>query len=79
VLIGALAAITSLQLLGLLGLAVEFAQFDPAALESSLPDGFGRGISGCAALSMLLGFMLGGYVAARSAGVRQPQYGVWWG
>jgi hypothetical protein len=78
---GTLAALTALLFLGLLGLAMGLSQFNAAtsATQGSLPAGFGRNVGMWTAFSMLISFMLGGFIAARLESVRRPEPGAWRG
>lgn len=71
---GALAAVTALLLLWLLGLSVGLSQLDPGA--GRVPVDLGRTVGGWLAGSFLLAFMLGGYLTARLGRLRQPQHGI---
>jgi MFS family permease len=68
---GSLAAVTALLVLWLLGLSVGLSQLD------LLDQGdLGRDAGGWLAGSLLLAFMLGGYVTARLGRLRQPRHGI---
>jgi len=78
---GTLAAFSALLFLGLFGLAMGLSQFNAAtsATQGALPAGFGRNVGMWTAFSLLVAFMLGGFVAARTESVRLPEHGAWRG
>jgi hypothetical protein len=78
---GTLAALSTLLFLGLLGLALGLSQFNAAtsATQGALPAGFGRNVGMWTAFSLLVAFMAGGFVAARTESVRLPERGAWRG
>lgn len=69
---GLLAALSALAVLSLLGLAIGAAQYDNNDTGRSL--GIGTGVWG--GLSALLAFLLGGWVAAKTAAVRGERNGM---
>jgi len=72
ILAGLFAALSTLAVLGVLGAAIAGSAYDPG--DSGRAFGIGAGIWG--ALSALLAFALGGWVAARSAAVRGHDNGL---
>jgi hypothetical protein len=77
ILAGMAAALTTLLLMSLLGLAVGLTVVNAgtAAAEGNVPDGLGRTAAMWGALSAVLAFLLGGWVAGRSAAVFDRQWG----
>jgi len=69
---GLFAALSTLAVLSLLGLAIGASAFDPGDRASGF--GIGAGIWG--GLSMLLAFLVGGWTAARTAAVRGERNGL---
>ena len=69
---GLLAALSTLALLGLLGLAIGASAYDAGDRAANF--GLGAGLWG--GLSALLSFLVGGWVAARTAGVRGERNGM---
>ena len=74
---GLLTALTTLVLLGLLGLAIGLTAVDArqAAAQGGPPAGAGPGSAIWAALSGLLAFLLGGYVAGKTAAIFNRTWG----
>lgn len=69
---GLFSALSTLLVLTLIGLAIGAASFDPGDRAS----GFGIGAGIWSAISLLLAFLVGGYVAARTAAVVGPRNGL---
>lgn len=69
---GFFAALCTLTILAILGVAVAGSTYDPG--DSARAFGIGAGVWG--AISMLLAFFIGGWLAARSAAVRGEANGV---
>jgi len=69
---GLFAALSTLALLSLLGLAIGASAFDPG--DQARGFGIGAGIWG--GISMLLAFLVGGWTAARTAAVRGERNGL---
>ena len=74
---GLVTALTSLLLLSLLGLALGLTTVNAgdAAAQGSLPEGAGRNSALWGALSALLSFLLGGYVAGKTSAVFDRNWG----
>jgi hypothetical protein len=72
VLAGLFAALSTLVILSLLGLAIGMTTYDPGDPLSSF--GIGAGIWG--AISTILAFLIGGWLAARTAAVRGRSNGI---
>ncbi len=74
---GLLTALTSLMLLSLLGLAVGLTAVDAeqAARQGGLPISSGRNAAIWGALSAILSFLLGGYVAGKTAAIFNRRWG----
>ena len=74
---GLLTALTTLLLLGLLGVAIGLTAVDArqAAAQGGPPAGAGPGSAIWAALSGLLAFLLGGYVAGKTAAIFNRTWG----
>ena len=72
VLAGLFAALATLAMLAVLGLAIGASAFDPGDQGSTF--GLGAGIWG--AVSTLLAFLVGGFIAARTAAVRGRSGGI---
>ena len=74
---GFLTALTSLLLLSLLGLAVGLTAVNAgdAAAQGGAPDGAGRNSAIWGAISGIVSFLLGGYVAGRTAAVFDRRWG----
>jgi len=77
ILAGLATALTSLLMLGLLGLAIGLTVVNAgdAAAQGNAPDGLGRNSAIWGALSALIAFFLGGWVAGRSAAVFDRGWG----
>jgi hypothetical protein len=77
ILAGMATALTTLLLMSLLGLAVGLTVVNAgtAAAEGNVPDGLGRNAAMWGALSSVLAFLLGGWVAGRSAAVFDRNWG----
>ena len=73
ILAGLFAALSTLSVMGILGLALGATAFDPG--DPARNFGIGAGIWG--ALSALLAFLVGGWTAARTAAVRGRNNGLW--
>jgi hypothetical protein len=74
---GALVALALLLVFGGVGLSLELTQLGPRpSAGGAFPHGVGRSIGGWAACSLMLAFILGGYLAARESAVRDPRHGV---
>ncbi|MEZ0266637.1 MAG: hypothetical protein ACAI43_18055, partial [Phycisphaerae bacterium] len=69
---GLFAALSTLAVLGVLGIAVGASAYDPG--DSARNFGIGAGIWG--AVSALLAFFIGGWLAARAAAVKGTSNGV---
>ena len=72
ILAGLFAALSTLAVLAILGLAIGASAFNPGDQGSTF--GLGAGIWG--ALSTLLAFLVGGFIAARTAAVRGRSSGI---
>ncbi|HEY3111929.1 MAG TPA: hypothetical protein VGL23_24460, partial [Chloroflexota bacterium] len=73
---GLLAALTAMTLLGLLGAAIGLTAL--TAAQGAPPD-TGRNAAVWGGISTLLSFLLGGYVASRTAGLLDRGWGAWHG
>lgn len=71
-LLGSLSALAVLLVLGFL----ELAMISPMLAEGTPPNGFGRLLGGWLAFSLLLAFMFGGYIAVRTAAIRDAEDGI---
>lgn len=78
---GSLTACTVLLGMGLLGLGLALSQFNAAtaATEGALPASFGRNVGFWTLFSLLIAFVVGGYVACRAERVRIPEHAAWRG
>jgi hypothetical protein len=76
---GFFTALTSLVLLSLLGAAIGLAALDVqnAASQNNLPSGTSTAAAVWGALSGLVAFFLGGFVAGRTAAVFDRKWGAW--
>lgn len=72
VIAGLLAALSTLAVLSVLGLAIGLGNYDPGDRLSN----FGLGAGIWAGISALLSFLVGGWMAARTAGVRGRNNGI---
>lgn len=73
---GFLTALTSLLMLSLLGLAVGLTAASSAASQGNAPSGAGTTSAIWGAISGIISFLLGGYVAGRSASVFDRRWGM---
>ncbi len=78
---GALTACTVLLGMGLLGIALALSQFNAAtaATEGALPASFGRNVGFWTLFSLLVAFVVGGYVACRAERTLVPEHAAWRG
>ena len=78
---GSLTACTVLLFMSVLGIAVALSQFNAAtaATEGALPASFGRNVGFWTLLSLLVSFVVGGYVASRAVRVRVVEHAAWRG
>jgi hypothetical protein len=77
---GLLVALTAMTLLGLLGAAIGLTAFNAsAAAQGAPPPNMGRNAAVWGGISALLSFLLGGYVASRTAGPLDRGWGAWHG
>ena len=74
-------ACTVLLIMGLLGLGLALSQFNAAtaATQGALPASFGRNVGFWTLFSLLIAFVVGGYVAVRAEHVRVPEHAAWRG
>jgi hypothetical protein len=78
---GLLVALTTMTLLGLLGAAIGLSALDAgtAATPGAPPPDAGRNAALWGGVSALLSFLIGGYVASRTAGLLDRRWGAWHG
>jgi len=78
---GLLVALTAMTLLSLLGAAIGLTAFKAgaAAVQGTNPASAARNAGVWAAVSAGLAFLLGGYAASRTAGLRDRRWGSWHG
>jgi hypothetical protein len=77
---GLLAAVTAMTLLSLLGAAIGLTAFQAGAgVQGAPPADAGRNAAVWSGISAALSFLLGGYVASRTAGLRDRRWGSWHG
>ncbi|HEV7662777.1 MAG TPA: hypothetical protein VGQ62_04520 [Chloroflexota bacterium] len=76
---GTLVALTTLLMLGLLGLAIGLTTFNAAtaATEGALPRGLGSSIALWGAMSLFIAFFVGGHTAAKLSGISDQEQGAW--
>ncbi len=78
ILAGSVVAIVTQIMLSLLGLAIGLATINPAT-ETNPLGGLGTGTGIWLAVSTIIAFLIGGYVAARLSGLPRRQDGIWHG
>lgn len=74
VIAGLIAALTTLVMLGLLGLAVGLGNVDPSATSEATANDAARNSGLWSAVSAILAFLVGGYVAGRTSGTRDRSW-----